>query len=231
MLLMLYKISRYGAHRRALLKSRDFMIGAVFGGLAFTMGFLPLSFMFPPLPYLKFDFAEIPSFIAMLMFGPAIGFISATSHFIALLMFGEWSPVGPIMKYLAVSSSLLGFWMAARLTDGRGIRVCSLSLALFGAAVRVVLLGLANYVLLTVLFPFFLDFGAQSLASVMGLTIPTFEEKLFFVLLFTGFYNALHIPLSMIPALLITRSLAPVSPLLGSSSPWITTVAQAKRNK
>ncbi|MEM4404968.1 MAG: hypothetical protein QXR28_03785, partial [Nitrososphaerota archaeon] len=100
-----------------------------------------------------------------------------------------------------------------------------------GAAVRVVLLGLANYVLLTVLFPFFLDFGAQSLASVMGLTIPTFEEKLFFVLLFTGFYNALHIPLSMIPALLITRSLAPVSPLLGSSSPWITTVAQAKRNK
>jgi riboflavin transporter FmnP len=206
------------------------MIGAVFGGLAFTLGLLPLSFPFPPLPYLKFDLAEIPSFIAILMFGPAVGFISATSHFLALLMFGEWTPIGPLMKYLAVSSSLLGFWAAARITTGMGTRVCSVSLALFGAGARIIVMAMANYVLLTAFFPFFLDLGAKYLSSFMGLSLTTEGEKLFFVLLFTAIYNALHIPFSMIPALLLTRSLAPISPRLGSPSPWIVVVAQSKKS-
>ncbi len=210
--------------------SRTLMIGAVFGGLAFTLGLLPLSFPFPPLPYLRFDLAEVPSFIAMLMFGPTVGFISATSHFIALLLFGEWTPIGPLMKYMAVSSSLLGFWAAAYLTRGTGTRVCSFSMGLFGAAVRVVVMGLANYVLLTALFPFFLDMGAKYLSGFTGLPLSTVGEKLFFVLLFTAIYNSLHIPLSMIPAFLLTRSLAPISPRLGSPSPWIITVAQSKRH-
>ncbi|GBC70443.1 Riboflavin transporter FmnP [Candidatus Calditenuaceae archaeon HR02] len=210
--------------------SRSIMIGAVFGGLAFTLGLLPLSFPFPPLPYLRLDIAEIPSFIAMLMFGPAVGLISATSHFIALLMFGEWTPIGPLMKFMAVSSSLLGFWAAAHLTTGMGTRVCSFSLALLGAAARIIVMTLANYVLLTALFPFFLDLGAKYLSSFLGISLSTAGEKLFFVLLFTAIYNALHIPFSMIPALLLTRSLAPISPRLGSPSPWIITVAQSKRN-
>ncbi|MCS7145450.1 MAG: ECF transporter S component [Aigarchaeota archaeon] len=211
-------------------RSRSIALGAVFGGLAFTMGLLPASFPFPPIPYLRFDLAEIPSLIAMMMFGPTIGFIAATSHFIALLMFGEWTPIGPVMKFLAVSSSLLGFWAAARLTTGMGSKVCSVSLAVFGAAVRVIVMGLANYILLTALFPFFLDEGARLLSSFTGIQINTVEEKLFFVLLFTSIYNALHIPLSMIPALLLTRTLAPISPRLGSPSPWITVIARSKKH-
>ncbi len=210
--------------------SKGLMIGAVFGGLAFTLGFLPLSFPFPPLPYLKFDLAEIPSFIAMLMFGPAVGFVSATSHFIALLIFGEWTPIGPLMKFLAVSSSLLGFWAAARLTTGMGTRVCSVSLALFGVVARIIVMTLANYVLLTALFPFFLDLGAKYLSSFMGIPLSTAGEKLFFTLLFTAIYNGLHIPLGMIPAFILTRSLASISPRLGFPSPWIFAVAYSKRS-
>ncbi|MEM4181222.1 MAG: hypothetical protein QXW50_06050 [Nitrososphaerota archaeon] len=210
-------------------RNRSIMLGAVFGGLAFTLGLLPLSFPFPPIPFLRFDLAEVPSFVALFMFGPGIGFVAAFSHFLALLVFGEWSPIGPLMKFLAVCSSMLGFWAAASLTAGRGLKVCVFSFGLVGAVSRILVTSLANYILLTVLFPFFLDIAAASLAAITGLSMASYAQKLFFVLLFTAIYNALHIPFSILPAYLVTRSLAPISPVIGSPLPWIVSVATSKR--
>jgi riboflavin transporter FmnP len=45
-----------------------------FGGMAFTLGLLRLSFPLSTLSYLKFDLAEIPPIIAVLMFGKAFWF-------------------------------------------------------------------------------------------------------------------------------------------------------------
>lgn len=195
------------------------------------MGLLPLSFPFPPLPFLRFDLAEIPSFVAMMTFGPSTGLLAALSHFVALLVFGEWTPIGPFMKFLAVSSSLLGFWAAALLSAGRGVKVCSITCALFGTAVRILIMSLSNYVLLAVLFPFFLDEGVRLLSAFTGIHPTTFGEKMFLVLLFTSIFNALHIPLSMIPAFLLMKTLAPISPRLGWPSPWILAVAQSRQHK
>jgi len=205
-------------------------LGTVFGGLAFTLGLLPLSFPFPLIPYLKFDLAETPSFLAILMFGPSVGMIAAVSHLGALLLFGEWTPIGPLMKFLAVSSSLAGIWFASHLIHGRGARMCYLSVGLFSAASRIAVTTAANYLLLTASFPFFLDIAATSISNLTGIGMGPPWEKLFVVLLFTSVYNALHIPLSMAPALILTRTLTPISPKLGVASPWITALAEGRRD-
>ncbi len=51
-----------------------FLVLVAFGGMAFTLGLLRLSFPLSTLSYLKFDLAEIPPIIAVLMFGKAFWF-------------------------------------------------------------------------------------------------------------------------------------------------------------
>jgi riboflavin transporter len=206
---------------------RRVAIGAVFGGLAFTMGFLPLSFPFPPIPYLKFDLAEIPAFLAAMVFGPSLGLVAAFSHFISLLFFGEWSPIGPLMKFLAVASSLAGFWLVSKLVTGRGILVCSFGLGVSSILMRVVVMTVTNYIVLVVLLPDALEYGASTLSMMTGLPMNSFEEKLSLVLLFTALYNGLHIPVSMIPSYIVAKSISPVSIRLGADYPWIVRIARA----
>ncbi len=213
------------------LLTRRVAIGVVFGGLAFTMGFLPLSFPFPLIPYLRFDLAEIPSFIATMLFGPSLGMLAAFSHFLALLFFGEWSPIGPALKFLAVASSIVGFWAASRLFAGRGLVLCSFGLGLSAAVVRIIVMTVTNYLILVIILPEALEFAVSALRASTGFAPTTLVEKLFLVLIFTALYNGLHIPLSMVPSYLIMKSIAPMSIRLGSGDPWIVRVAKIRQGR
>ncbi|MEM1949964.1 MAG: hypothetical protein QXY50_05810, partial [Candidatus Caldarchaeum sp.] len=166
--------------------------GASMAALALVLAVLPLSFPFPPVPYLRFDPAEIPVFTALLGFGPASGFLAAVIYYIALLAVGEFTPVGPTLKFLAVFSSLMGFWAGSRLTSGGSFRTMVGGGAVVGTVVRVMTLTAANYVVLVMMFPEFLNFATMTLSAFLGISLAADLQSLFLVLFFTAVYNIIH---------------------------------------
>ncbi|MEM1775671.1 MAG: hypothetical protein QW079_01920, partial [Nitrososphaerota archaeon] len=102
-------------HRNTVIIS----VSTIFGALSAILAMLPLSFPFPLVPYLKFDIAEMPVYVAFLSFGPIPGFTSALTYWFVLNMFGEWAPIGPLMKFIAVASTLSGFMLGSRILSKR----------------------------------------------------------------------------------------------------------------
>ena len=129
---------------------------AIFGALAAVLAVLPLSFPFPLIPYLRFEVAEIPVVIAFLGFGPLPGIVSALTYWGVLTLVGEFTPIGPAMKFLAVASMLLGLWVGFKLSKNSYRLGLTLGF-LFGSLLRVLAMTAANYVILLYLFPEFLD--------------------------------------------------------------------------
>ncbi len=202
--------------------------GAVMAAFAFVLAILPLSFPFPPIPYLKFDLAEVPVFIALLGFGPASGMLATVIYFMALLIMGEFSPIGPTMKFLAVSSSLLGFWIGSRIVGSRGLGLIVGVGAVVGAIVRVVTMTVANYVVLAIMFPEFLSFATTTLSAFLGLNLAADIQGLFLVLLFTAVFNALHMVLSVAPSVLAINSIHKAKAFATVWVPWVIKISKQK---
>jgi riboflavin transporter FmnP len=195
---------------------------AVFGALAAIMAVLPLSFPFPILPYLRFDLAEIPVAVAFFLYGPVAGIISSVIYWFILNAVGQFAPIGPALKFLAVISMLMGAWagvkVVSRLTGAARVLVASM---LLGAVVRILVLTLANYVVLWILLPDFLGFAGSSLTASLGLSLDPGLAVLQLALVVTAVYNLLHIPLSMLPSYFIVGKI--LSRRIGGtlSQPWI----------
>ncbi|HDD43216.1 MAG: hypothetical protein DRN61_03700 [Thaumarchaeota archaeon] len=194
--------------------------------LAAILAILPLSFSYPIIPYLKFDFAEIPVFLAFLLMGPEAGFISSIVYWLVLLLVGSYTPLGPTMKFAAVTSTLLGFWLGFKaLKTPRGGLILGLIL---GCILRVLAMSLFNYVALICLFPELLDFAAASISAFLGISFSSRISAFTTVAAFTAIFNILHVPLSIAPAYFIVRSIVN----LGRGSPriseiWYAEVARA----
>ncbi len=191
---------------------------AVFGALASVLAALPLSFPFPVIPYLKFDIAEIPVFIAFLGFGPIPGLVSAITYWGILNLVGEFVPVGPAMKFLAVISTLTGIWAGLKLSRSYriGIPLCFT----LGIAVRVLVMSLANYVVLVILFPEFLKFAAYLVSHSLGMQLEPGLSALMLVLIFTSIYNVLHVFLSLIPSIFLLNFMIRDGLFLSFARPW-----------
>lgn len=194
--------------------------------LAAILAILPLSFSYPIIPYLKFDFAEVPVFLAFLLMGPEAGFISSTIYWLVLLLVGSYTPLGPTMKFAATASTLLGLWLGFKaLKTPRGSLILGSAL---GCILRVLVMSLLNYVVLIYLFPEFLDFVAASLSAFLGMSFSSRISAFMMVAAFTAIFNILHVPLSIAPAYLIVRSIVN----LGKESPrigkiWYAEIARA----
>ncbi len=202
--------------------------GATLAAFSLVLAVLPLSLPFPPIPYLRFDPAEIPVFIALLGFGPASGMLATVVYFMALLAVGEFTPIGPTMKFLAVFSSLLGFWIGSRIIGSRGLGPMVGAGAVVGSIVRVVAMTAANYVVLVMMFPEFLSFATTTLSAFLGLNLAADINGLFLVLLFTAVYNILHMVFSLVPSVLALNSISKAKALETVWVPWVVKVSKQK---
>jgi len=201
--------------------------GAIMAAFALLLAVLPLSFPFPPIPYLRFDPAEIPVFTALLAFGPAVGMLSAIIYYIVLLVVGEFSPIGPTLKFLAVAPSLLGFYLAGKLVSSRGFKTMVVSGAVSASVLRVLVTTAANYVVLVVMFPEFLNFAAMTLSAFIGTSLSPDLQGLILVLTFTAIYNILHIVFSTVPSVLVLKALNRAKAFHGIWAPWIIKISKA----
>ena len=176
---------------------------SIFGALASILAILPLSIPYPPIPYLKFDFAEIPVMVALLCFGPIPGVGSALIYWAVLLLRGEFSPIGPSMKFLAVFSMLIGLWIGAKIF--RGSRF-TLYLSFFlGIFLRVLSMSAMNYLVAYLLFPGFMSLAAKTVSLVLGINVSGELSCLITVLAFTAIFNLIHSILSTAPSILIVK--------------------------
>jgi len=186
-------------HRLSLLISAT----SIFGALASILAILPLSIPYPPIPYLKFDLAEIPVMVALLCFGPIPGIGSALIYWAILLLRGEFSPIGPSMKFLAVFSMLIGLWIGVKVFKGSRFTL-HLSF-LLGAFLRVLSMSAMNYIVAYLLFPNFMSLAARTISMVLGIKISGGLSCLITVLAFTAIFNLIHSILSIAPSILIVK--------------------------
>lgn len=187
--------------------------------------------VFPILPFLKFDPAEVFSVLAFLVFGPIPALITATVHWIFLTA-SAGTPLGPAVKYAAVLSTLGGLWLGSRLYRGFSARYHHLALALclmlaMATLTRVVVLLVVNYFVFTyvgpVIFGFqYLQFGQQTLQQTLGLQFASTWDVLMAMLLYTSIYNALQTLFSVVVPFMIFTPLSLKVPEIASGHPWIS---------
>lgn len=214
---------RYSEPRVSLLIA----ISTVFGALSGVLAMMPLSFSFPLIPYLKFDIAEIPVVTAFLGFGPFPGFISALTYWLVLNIFGEWSPIGPAMKFIAVASMLAGLWVSYKLVSR--FRTPWFMVFLFSSLTRILATSISNYVLLALTAPFFLEYAVGFLSLALGMEIEAGVGGLLIVLFFTAIYNTLHVVLSLFPSIMLVKNFCRQGMFLNLKEPWIITVVKQKK--
>jgi riboflavin transporter FmnP len=195
--------------------------GTSTAAISAAMALMPLSFSYPPIPYLKFDLAEVPVFLALLGFGPLAGFLSATVYFMALLLMGQFSPIGPLMKYAAVVSTFLGICAGAKLVNRYG-RIKLALAGTLGAALRIAVMTLLNYVVLVMLFPEFLGYAVGTLSAFMGTKLDPLTTGLLLILAHTAIFNALHTVMSVALSVTVLKAVVAAGAPGPGWKPWIS---------
>lgn len=190
--------------------------------MAVAITLTKLTLPFPPLPYLKIDFSEVPVTVAMLLMGPVYGFLSSVIYWLVLTM-RAGDLLGPAMKFAAVSSMIVGFWMASsvyrKVARKKTIASTVVTGFLLGSLLRVIVMSVFNYVVLLYIAPYYVDFIAPLLSS-LGLPSETTMDVVIWSLLLTAIYNVIHSAVSVFPAYLLTKaSLERVPGIIGGA--WI----------
>ncbi|MEM2211162.1 MAG: hypothetical protein QW372_07270 [Nitrososphaerales archaeon] len=198
---------------------------AIFGALAAIMAILPLSFPFPLIPYLKFDLAELPVIIAFLLYGPIPGLTSSIVYWLILNIVGSFAPIGPLMKFAAVISTIIGMWIGIKMYNKftstmKMITFLTLILSM-SIVVRVLITTLANYIVIWILFPTFLEYAAKSLSGFLKVTFSTNFDKLILTLIITAIYNVIHVLLSIIPSYGIVAHILNRGIIVTIKEPWV----------
>lgn len=181
----------------------------VFSALAVMLTSLKAEVPFPLLPYLKFDFAEIPVMITLFLFGPIPSLVTEVIHWIALTVTRGWI-LGPLMKFLAVVPMIAGFWLGVsmynKLRSGKTHNVAILFVVgnIVGIVARVLVASIANIVVFLIVAPEWLGYAGYMLGLV-GIVTTSVFKILLWALLLTGVFNTLHVPLSSFVAVTILK--------------------------
>jgi len=218
------------------LRSRNEILvgGAVFGALAVVLTTISqaLVLSFPLIPYLQFDLGEIAILLAFYVFGPVPAVTASFVEFATLMVVGINVPVGPVLKLVAVLSSLAGMWfgmsIASRARSPTIGRAAGLS-ASVGAVTRAAAMTLANYVVIVAIYtvPGIVSFVSGSL-KLVGITL-TEGNALAVVLGFTFAFNVLQLIFAA-GASYILLSLPQVRNAgVARRSFWMTTYIQGRR--
>ncbi|MEM3712386.1 MAG: ECF transporter S component [Thermoproteota archaeon] len=201
----------------------EIVLAALCAGLAIFLTVYKVVFAFPILPYLKFELAEIPVVMAFLVAGPFSGLLSSVIYWIILMMVGEWTPIGPIMKFLAVVPTILGLWagfiLSKRIKKNPNILLPMTLGTVLAIVARVVVTSLMNFLVLWWLFPFFLNDAAKSLKTTIGFQADSPYAVLLMTLVFTAVFNIIHSFLSIIPSYYLVKAVVRVKSI-GLRRPW-----------
>ncbi|MEM2795469.1 MAG: hypothetical protein QXY49_06415, partial [Thermofilaceae archaeon] len=177
-------------------KSQAIAFTALMSASALIISSLRVELPFYPLTFLKLDFAEIPSLLTFMLVAPKWSYFCALLHYFGLLSRGG-DPLGPTMKFTAVLSMLFGMhW---------GLRSKSTKLwlaLLLGMGLRSFIMALANYILLSFLFPSWLDYS-KFLLNAAGIGVSEWTDVIVLTLVLVTTYNCIHTLFSFIPAKLI----------------------------
>lgn len=203
-------------------RSAAIAVTAIFSAMAVVITMTNLTIPFPPLPYLKFDLSEVPVTVALMLMGPVYGFLSSVIYWIVLTM-RAGDVLGPAMKFAAVASMIVGFWVASaiyrRVVKKKSIVSMMVSGFLLGSLFRIIVMSVFNYLVLLYIAPYYVDFIAPILSSI-GLPAETTMDVVIWSLLLTAVYNAIHSAISVFPAyLLMKASLERVPGIIGGA--WI----------
>ncbi len=197
------------------------------GALAALLATLPLYLHFPIIPYLRFEAAEIPIVFAFLLLGPEPAFLSSVIYWIVLLLVGEFTPIGPTMKFVAVFTMLLGLWAGFRVhkSPKAGLLIGSC----LGCLFRVLAMSIFNYVIVVIMFPEFIEIAAASISAFLGTGFLSYVPALIAILTFTAIFNILHVIISITPAYLLVKYIVKIKggglPVIGKA--WYVEVAKA----
>ncbi len=204
---------------------------AVFAALAAILTLAKAEVPFPLIPYLQIDFSEIPIMIAFFMFGPVAGAMSAVIQWIFLNFTGSEAPLGPAIKFVAVISTLGGFWLGNEIYRRIKVNTVHPTLAVLtalgsGILWRVVSMTIVNYVVLLYIGPVFfgadyLGFAKITLEKVTGWQLGSVTMVLAYTLLFTAVYNIVNTLVAAIPAGLIVSPITKPFKHITSTETWL----------
>jgi riboflavin transporter FmnP len=116
-----------------------------------------LPYLDPAFPFLRLDLTEIIDVLAFLLFGPAVGLLTAFIHYLFLNIAPSFPVYGPLLKLFSVVSMLFGMWLGygihSRLLGRIGARLGGFTImAALGALLRAIILTPINYVFLLFIF-------------------------------------------------------------------------------
>ncbi len=212
---------------------------AIFGALSVVLTLLSVSLglNFPLLPYLQFDFGEVAIFLAFFIFGPIPAIVSGFVEFGTLLVIGENTPIGPVLKLISILSSLIGVWAGTALVSHLrkpGLNKAAALGTALGLVGRVIGMTIANYALIVFFSKYFSDY---SLDAIVGYVAPYFKpigvtlttaNALTFVLGFTAVFNILQLLLVLVISYLIVRLPQIQSAKTAGRRLWIVSYIQRK---
>lgn len=183
---------------------------AIFAALSIILTMLKFEIPYPVLPYLKFDFAEIPTVMAFFIINPYSGFVCSVLHWL-FLMNRSTNPIGPFMKFAAVISMLIGFRLTfplfKKFSSSSSLSKLFFCICSFGGGlIRVAVMSILNVIVLLWIAPGYLTFASYVLQNVLGY-MPNSGETLYWTLVFTAIYNCIHVVFSIIPAIVLLNVL------------------------
>ena len=178
----------------------------VFSALAIVLTFAKVEVAYPLLPYLKFDFAEVPVVIALMLGGLVPGLVTDVIHWVGLSLARGWV-LGPLMKFLAVIPMVVGFWLGMRIHERRWSVKSIVTSIMFGTAFRVAVCSVLNVAVLLFIAPEFLQFSEYSLKA-LGINVASTHDVILWTLTLNGIFNAVHVILSTAIAIMLFRAAA-----------------------
>ena len=171
----------------------------LFGAFAILLTSLSqaLGLNFPILPYLQFDFGEVAIIIAFLLFRPIPATTAAFVEFLTLMFLGENIPWGPLLKIIAVLSTLGGLWfgMLVAKKASKNPKMDSMLGSGLGSGLlfRAAIMTVPNYYLIVFLYTVgYMTSAVSSTFRLIGITISS-SNALALILGFSAIFNCLQL--------------------------------------
>lgn len=203
---------------------------AVFSALATLLAAVSQSFglNFPVVPYLQFDLGEVAIIMAFFIFGPLPAVASSAVEFVALMAFGQNVPVGPLLKLLALLSTVGGMWLGSKVAfkfRTLTIRKMVAMGVIFGALARAAVMTIPNYYVVVLLYSIQgIETFVKGGFALVGIGV-TDANVLAWVLGFTALFNILQLVFAVALSYAVLRFPPFSNVKVGGRSPWFVAVA------
>ncbi len=162
---------------------------SIFSSLTFLLSLIELPY--PLLPFLKFNIGEIPILVFFLAFKNIYAtVILAVVQALGLLVIATY-PIGILFKFLAVTSMILGFYIALKGDGKNSIKLLKLGL-LYSVFFRVAIMTLTNFTFLYFFAPGFLKNAVNYVSGYLKFMPKGILGQLTIILLLTAIFNAIH---------------------------------------